>query len=80
MKSFYFCAIISAYLVTSESSIGQVLQQPQRNFGPGRISSNQAKNFRDQSVTACGLGSYPVPQLPGIDIGEPGLGGTVGAD
>ena len=78
MSALLMSALLMSGLLKSDLAYGQVLPTPQGNFGPGTIAAHQARNFRDQRVTACGLGSYPVPNLHGIDLGEPGLGGLAG--
>jgi hypothetical protein len=80
MKILELCVFIFFLLCASSNTFGEILQMPHQNLGPNRIPSNQVKNYQDQNITACGIASYPVVSLHGIDIGEPGMGGTVGAD
>src|SRR5262249_30174959 len=49
------------------------------NFGPQRIPAEQAKNFAGQTVTACGRVTNVLSNQHAVNVGEPGLYGTVGA-
>ncbi|STY28446.1 Uncharacterised protein [Legionella wadsworthii] len=57
-----------------------VLPIKQIDYGPGKIPSSEAKKHENEAVVACGRASKTINSLNGINIGQSGLDGMVGAD
>lgn len=74
------CAFLLSVHYSAFAGFTDVVPTKPSNYGPGKIQSSEAKNYANQSVVACGRASNPINRLNGINIGEPGLDGMVGAD
>ncbi|AWN73352.1 hypothetical protein LEAN103870_09795 [Legionella anisa] len=79
MNRIGICAfLLSVYC--SAFGFADVVPAKPSHYGPGKIQSSEAKNYANQSVVACGRATNPINRLNGINIGEPGLDGMIGAD